>query len=450
MLKRLLIAVVALLALAGFLLVHDWDSPKLGQALLDQVGQATGVSLTASGFRLNLIRGLYLEDVKGSSAAQGRSLSFSLERLVFEHRLAPLLSGTVAIERVLVARPRIEIVETGASAAAGSPPPTAPPSGVAPTPQASAAAPGLALDVKQVRVEDASLLLRSEGAETRVEGLDFTMENLRFDPTAHRLAALSAEGRLAIRAIATDETRVTDAESRFQLAQGVFELPRLVFKTPYGAFAGEMQLDIRPVPFAYSLSAQADPLDLNGLVGAASGFGAASVSLEARGAGPESGDLKADGVVHLTAGRLPKIPTFTGVDTALGKPVLVDSSYQPTEARFRLANDRLTLLPFQFESENARLALEGWADLAGPLDLAFSVATRREGLALEGLGGNVLDVLADDAGWVAVPVSVTGTLEQPKVRPDTKALAAQAAAGAKREAKKAATDALRGLVKKNR
>ena len=41
MLKKLVIVLVVILALAIFLIARDWDSPELGQAILDQVGDAT-------------------------------------------------------------------------------------------------------------------------------------------------------------------------------------------------------------------------------------------------------------------------------------------------------------------------------------------------------------------------------------------------------------------------
>lgn len=105
MLKKSLIVVVILIALLLFLLVRDWDSPELGQAILGKVGEATGIEMSAEGFRLNLIRGLVLENVEARSSSSGRDVKFSLDRLVFEHRLAALLSGTVAIESVVLERP---------------------------------------------------------------------------------------------------------------------------------------------------------------------------------------------------------------------------------------------------------------------------------------------------------------------------------------------------------
>jgi hypothetical protein len=139
---------------------------------------------------------------------------------------------------------------------------------------------------------------------------------------------------------------------------------------------------------------------------------------------------------------------FQGIDAALGKKAIVGSPYKATEATFRMENDRVTLDPFRFESGDARIDARGTIALAGTIDFDLSVATPREGLRVEGVGSNALDILADDQGWVPIPIDITGTMDNPKVRPDVKALGSQTAKGAKREAAEKATDALRGLIKK--
>ena len=89
MLKKILIAVGVLVLVGLFLLTKDWDSPELGQALLDKVGEATGVEMTATGFRFNLFKGIELDNVTASSSSPGRQFDFTLDQLVFEHRIVP-------------------------------------------------------------------------------------------------------------------------------------------------------------------------------------------------------------------------------------------------------------------------------------------------------------------------------------------------------------------------
>jgi hypothetical protein len=449
-LKKILIALLVLLVVAAFLLAREWDSPRLGRALLDQVGQATGLELEASGFRLSLLRGLVLEEVKGRSSEAGRELAFSLDRLVFEHRLLPLLRGTVAVDRVELLKPQIELVEkTGASRAGGKTP--VPPPAPQPSPPPSGDVP-LALEVREIRVADGTLALRVEGVEgeTRVEGLEVLIEDLRLDPGAGLLAGLAAKGELGARRVLVAPYSATDLRGRYALAEGRLEMSSLEMMSPYGPFTATMQIDLNAVPYAYTLTAKGDPLDLNRAMGASEGFGPGRAEMKASGAGPESKAVKASGEVALAAGRFPAAPAFEGVDAALGKKVLVGSSYQATSLRFRLANDVVTLQPFRLEAELARLDLQGTVKVAGPLDLALSVATPREGVEIDGLGGSVLDLMSDAQGWVPVPMKVSGTIEKPRVLPDVKALSAQAGRGAKREAEAAAMDALGGLLGKKK
>ena len=456
MLKKILIAVGVLVLVGLFLLTKDWDSPELGQALLDKVGEATGVEMTATGFRFNLFKGIELDNVTASSTSPGRAFDFTLDQLVFEHRIMPLLSGTVAIDRIVLDRPQFELVETPSQAE-----PEAEAESAEAEPSAESTATdgdsadeegGLALEVKQILVRNGSIVMRNtdSGSETRVEGLDFTMENLQFDPKVESLAALSAEGELTIANINLDTLALTELESRFQLASAVFDLSELVFTTTHGKFAADANVDFNPVPFTYTMTATGDPLDLNGMVGATEGFGPATVQLEAGGAGADTKDVDANGGLNLAPGTFPETDPFTGIDKALGKQVVAGAPYEATELSFVLDNNIIRLAPFRFTTEFARLELDGTISLAGPVDLGLSVATPREGLQIEGATSTVLDILADDEGWIPVPMTITGTLEQTKVRPDAKALMAQAGAGAKREVKEKATeaagDALRGFL----
>ena len=93
MLRKFVVVFAILVVVVAFFLMRDYDSPELGQALLDEVGAATGIEMTATGFRFNLFSGVELDNVTATSQSEGRSFSFSLDQLVFEHRILPLLFG---------------------------------------------------------------------------------------------------------------------------------------------------------------------------------------------------------------------------------------------------------------------------------------------------------------------------------------------------------------------
>jgi uncharacterized protein involved in outer membrane biogenesis len=441
MIKKVLAVLVVLVVVVVFLAARDWDSPELGQTLLDKVGAATGIQMKAEGFRLNLLRGLVLEKVEATSTSEGRTFDFTLDRLVFAHRLLPLLSGTVAVDKVVLERPQFTLVQGESSR-------TEPP----PAESGEGSGAGLALDVKEIQIQDGVLVVKSPKGEetTRIADLDLTMRNVGFDPALTSLAALSAEGDLAIQSLRFDTLQIDDAKGGFQLRESRFTVPELSFSMPSGRFVTDATFDFNPVPFSYALKGKGEPLDLNGMVGASEGFGPATIELDAKGSGPETKDLEATGRLSLAQGQFPAAKMFAQIDEALGKKVVSGSSYKATQANFQLDNNRVSLAPFRFETESARLDLQGVVNLEGPIDIDLSLATPREGIQVEGVGASALDLLADDQGWVPVPIDVTGTLQDPKVRPDVKELASQTGRGAKREATEKATEALGSLLKRKK
>jgi hypothetical protein len=397
--------------------------------------------MKAQGFRLNVLKGIIVENVEATSANRGQTLNFQLDGLVFEHRILPLLSGTVVVDRIVLEKPRFELVPSGKA----SPPPE---------PSAAEGGGGVPLEVqvKTISIVDGSLSARNpEGVEkTRVEDLDLEMRNVRLEPGRESLSALSADGTLFISKLLFDRLELSAVAGTFQLADAVFAIPELSFSLPDAKFTSSGRVDFNPVPFAYAMNAEGDPMDLNGMVGAEEGFGNATIHLEVQGRGPETKDLRAEGLLALAEGRLPDAEVFRRIDAALGRRALVGSPYQATEASFRVANDQVRLAPFRFEGDEAALGLEGTLILLGPVAFDLAISTPREGLSIEGVGSDVLDVLADDRGWVAVPMNVTGTLEEPRVLPDAKALLSQAGRGLQRKATEAATEALGGLLKKKK
>ena len=82
MLKKLALVVVVIIAIAFLLINRDWDSPELGQALLDKAGEATGIEMPATGFQFNLFKGVRLEGVKARSEEPGRTFLFSMNELL--------------------------------------------------------------------------------------------------------------------------------------------------------------------------------------------------------------------------------------------------------------------------------------------------------------------------------------------------------------------------------
>ncbi|MGH9461271.1 MAG: hypothetical protein ACRD1X_08630, partial [Vicinamibacteria bacterium] len=109
--KLLLVAaiLVSVLVLAiGVIYLVDFESPELGEFVIGKLNEITGAELGVGRYRLNLVRGLELEDVRVSTSLPGGSLEAHLDGLVLRHRLLPLLAGKIVVEEMVLLRPEIE------------------------------------------------------------------------------------------------------------------------------------------------------------------------------------------------------------------------------------------------------------------------------------------------------------------------------------------------------
>ncbi|HEX9726089.1 MAG TPA: AsmA-like C-terminal region-containing protein [Vicinamibacteria bacterium] len=446
MAKKLLLAAAILagvLVLAiGIVYLVDFESPELGELVVGKVNEATGAELSVDRYRLNLIRGLELENVRVSASLPGGNLEAHLDGLVVKHRLLPLLFGKVVAEQIVLVRPEVELTERAtaraerSSRANGDAPkreaPSSSPSGEGETLEETGSSASLALEITQIVIQDGSIRLRRRGTEenaTSVTGLNLRLQDLSFHPRAISiLHALSAAGELGIDTLLLDRTLVREVEGRLKLDNGTFEGQEVSFRTDQGRFRAGLEANFNQIPFGYTLSLRGDPLDVNAIAGSTGGgFGPGVLEFDAEGYGTDSKGIKGRGVLRLAEGRLPSSPALLGVEKALGRGTsLVGAPYQATEAPFHIDKNQLTLSGFRLETPQAALDLKGTVDLDGPLALSLALRTPREGLVIHEVPDEVLDALTDDEGWVTVPLQITGTQAEPRVLPDANALLAQA------------------------
>jgi hypothetical protein len=434
--RRWILAAAApsLAALAAALLL-EFDAPRLGQAALSRVGAALGTRASARAFRFRLVRGLALEGLEASSDFSGGRWSLSAEALVLDHRLLPLLSGRVEIERIVLKKPLIRLQQAASSRA---------------TPAAAAApAAALALRVVEARMEDGTLEVTGPGQPPlTVSGLDVTLRELGL--TGGTLASLGGSGSAEAETIRFARTVASAVSGRFALEKGTLAADPIRFRTEQGRFEAALRARLDRLPLTYSLELRGDPLDLNAMAGrGADGFGPATLQLSATGAGSGAAGLRGQGVFKMQPGRLPATPLLQRLEAALGARGLVGARYQATDTPFRMQNGRATFDAFELRADPLAVGMRGWIALDGPLDLAVQVRAPREVVRIAGVSADVLDTLADDQGRLVVPLRVTGTQENPVVRPDVGALMAQAGRGAARGALGKAAEGLKGLFGKD-
>jgi hypothetical protein len=441
---RLLVVLGA--GLAGGLAIlafAEFSSPELGRALLERAGAATGVRLEADEFRLSLLRGLALGRVRAAGTYPGGRYELTLDRLVFEHRLLPLLAGRLTVDRVRLHRPHAVLIE------AGGPSPSvtgAPATGI------MAAAVPIALHVVEALIEDGTVELRGRGgAPIVVSGLDLRLRDLSLLPgVGSALGRLSGNGHFRAEQIALPFRQVREAEGTLRLSAGRLDAEGLSFRTDEGHFQARWSADLTRLPFSYSAAVEGRPLDINAMAGATSkarGFGPAHLTMEASGVGPEPAGLSGKGLLRLEAGTLPSTPLLAAVERALGRTGLSGARYKATEAPFRVERARVIVERFRLDSDAVGLEASGWSGLEGPLELSVAVRTPRQAVRIAEVPPAVLDALTDEEGWVRIPLRVTGTRDAPRVLPDVGALLADA----RREGGKAlatrAAEKLKGLLR---
>ena len=380
---------LALLLAVAFLV--DFRAPALGRRILDAAGADAGIEIQAARFKLNLVRGIVLEEVVATTRIPSGTVVATLDRVVLEHRLLPLIYGDIVIDRLILDRPVIEVINDQVLSARGgharTTPRIAPVSFVQESTRSSPV--GQAVTVHSVLISDGTLLLREAEGEpkTRVEQLNVELSGIEIEESAASVAVgLSGRGHVDIGKVRIGERTASGNRAQLAAENGVFTVTGLVLTTPQGRLTlEELAVDLKP-----------DPYTLHG-----------------------------SGTIHLSAGHLPEAAVLDQAASVIGIQ-LAGLAYEATVIEFRLADDRLDVAPFEIVSEGARLEAAGQLALDGVLDGHARISIERENIDLGAWGGSfsdaVVDALTDDSGWSSIPLLIGGTVDEPSVRPDSAAL----------------------------
>lgn len=453
---------VALLAGAALLWL-DFDSPHLGETVLHRAGEATGLVLEAEGFRLNLLRGLELTGVTAFATVDDRRLDVEAERLVFRHRLLPLLAGRLELTSAYLERPRIELLEGGPGAAAAAresrdwTPTGARPRGRrrrgrganeeagADTERDAAAQRVRSVEIHALYLRDARLVFASgpyptslaqhagrlspAGQDrplprgvTEVVGLDLDLRELRLAESADPpLLGASARGRLHIDAVRAAELTAERLQGTIDLLDGRLSLTDLDLWLDAGRLrVEELKLRLDEPGLPYTLRLAGDRLDSGRLLAGAESSGLGTSALLYRGDGKAADGRAARGAGRLTVrgGTLPAVPLFTTIDRFTGGRKLVGAPYEEVVISFRLAGERLEVEPFDVVSGPVRLRVEGWTQRSGALSLETELSAPRDRVEIDEVPGPLLDRMTDEEGRVRLTFRVGGTRDSPRVEPD--------------------------------
>jgi hypothetical protein len=414
----LVLLTAILLILGGVVIFVDIDAPEIGQRVLDRLGARTGMELEAERFRFNLLRGIRISGIHGSSASEDGELRMTIDEVRLSYRLWPLLRGSWEFDSIVVDQPAVELVTTDPGDAFAA---AAVPAAIAVPDEADSPT---RLAISSIVFRDGRLVTVSgEGAGLEIEGLQLSLRNLRVEPASTALAGLSGEGT-----IASSVVRIGDFEARDSRGPVVVDRGRLLldghrFSTEIGEFTiGRLEVDLLAEPFTYQLALQGDPLDTGRLLGASVNGASGRFSIEGTGTGPGAEGLVGTGRVALPGGTVPPSPYLELIDGIFRGVQIVGSPWEPLEVDFTIDAGRVGLTPFTLETRFAKIDVGGELELEGPMDLDLRVRAPRENVRIPAIPSALLDLLEDD-GYVSVPLKMSGTLESPRLRPDWDELA---------------------------
>ena len=347
MLKKGLAVFLALAVVAlSVVWFVDFDATELGTAALRQASASTGIQLDASRYRINLVRGLELENVEASARVPGGRYTITMPAMRFDHRVLSLLSGRLEFERVVLTEPRVAIVT------ASEPEPTAPasPSTRARRSRERSEAPSAELSTSPVELRVREIELSgaafSFNDELSLDGVDISLQNPTLATGALTLLhAIAATGQISIQELSFRLTTVQNIAATLGFSGGRLELRDGAFETDRGSFEANVRLDFNSIPARHRLSLTGR---LTGLPGV--------VSFEGEGFGLDAANLKGEGRWTVPAGRFDDAPLWQILE-------FTGSAYEATELSFRVADGRLTL---------DGLWIRGSVGLDGTLDLVVS------------------------------------------------------------------------------
>ena len=348
MLKKGLAVFLALaVVVLSMVWLVDFDATELGTAALRQASASTGIQLDAARYRINLVRGLELENVEAKGRVPGGRYTITMPAMRFEHRVSSLLSGQLEIERVLLTEPRVAIVidlapeltapTSESSTRARRPPERSEKSSTEP------AAPPVELRIHEVALLQAAL---SFNDELSLHGVDLSLQSPALAPGALTLLhAIAATGQISIQELRFRETKIQHIAATLALSDGRLELTDGAFETEQGSFQANVHVDFNVIPPRHRLSLTGR---LRGVPG--------EVSFDGEGFGLDAANLKGDGRWTVPAGRFDTAPLWEVLE-------LTGTAYEATEIMFQIAEGRLVL---------DGLWIRGSVGLDGTLELVVS------------------------------------------------------------------------------
>ncbi len=367
--KRLLwagiaVALAAVLAAAGYLahLVEKLNTPAFQKALLDQATATAGADVRVKEMDISLLSGVTLKGLTVANPAPFPGDFLTAEAFVLRYRLLSLLAGRVEVERLALERPRLALAtdarggfnyeKLGPSARAG-----------AEAPPAAAAAVPLRIVLKQLAVQDASVVMtdHTRARLLTVEGADFR-------------SAFEVEGGIAQghgkATIATvnlgDLVFLRGVEAPLSLSKETVKLAPIRGRVAGGTATGDLVVHLKG-SFRYVANLEVKGASAKTLLAEAKSAGSLSGTLAAKGTFEGSGGLptmKGHGQGTITDCRVEHGRTLALLAAVLQLPDLASPEFDECRAEFTQSGYRFSTPVLRLVGRAVQLTGRGTVNLA--------------------------------------------------------------------------------------
>ncbi len=458
---RFTVGVIAILiALITSLLFVEFDSPELGKIVLKRASDAAGIQLSAKRFRLQLIKGLVLEDVEANGNYSGGNFYGNAKQLLLEHDLFSLLRGKIRIHTLVLQSPEIRLIPVQESREKKDRSLKVRIGTRKESQQASAqerdAEKKIDLQISKLNIKNGTLIsLRSNQKEEilRIEGFNAELKDIATRSTSADTAGFFANGTFDATRAQTSEIPFTGIRGSLIATPEKVLFENIQMRHPAGDIAIKvLNIKLAANPASYSMEAKSSNVDMNYVFNAEHGeMGPAEIILNLE--GTQGQDSKGYGTLSLGQGKLPAAAVFVRIDSFLkGKNKLVGLPYKAVPAKYSVNGKRITIPELEIQTDAGLLRASGWTDLESVVSLAVKVLIPRKQVSIKELPSSAIDLITDDKGQVNVPFQVNGPIQNPLVEIDIKQLGSTVGDTAKKEAAKtlqeAAKDAIRNFLKK--
>ena len=372
--SALALAVVLAAAGYGIHLLGKLDTPEFRKSLLDQARATVGAEVRVREMDISLLSGVTLEGLAIANPAPFPGDLLTAEAFVLRYRLLPLLAGRVEVEKVALEKPALGLAMDARGVFNYERLRAAPRGTTATAAPAGAVAAPLRIVLKQLTVEDASIVV-TDHRKARL---------LSVEDAAFRSAFLieggiaqgSGEATFARVAVA-DLLFVREVRSPLALSKEAVRLAPVRGRVAGGEVAGDVTIQLER-GLRYVANLEVEGADVKTLLAEARSAGGVAGQLAAKATFEGSGGLptlKGRGQGTVGGCRVENARTLAVLAAVLQVPELASPDFEQCRFEFAQAGARLSTPVVTLKGDAVRLTGRGTVNLeTSGLDYQMTLA----------------------------------------------------------------------------